>query len=1335
MMPRPTTRLILLTLEDRTAPANFHIDNLSLVDGNAQPLSTVPVGEQIYARVDWSFTGMTAGTNYVIRYHFNGEDFDSGEITTVNGDGSGWWWYRGLWLAQPGDNTITATVDGRNDVPGETDETDNTMSLTFTASTPTGPSVKFLWPVSRKPQQVDAISNYTDVDPRTGSSSDYRGGPFTYDGHDAFDIYVPGFVTTDAGIPVVAAADGTVVDVEDGNYDRDTAMLGQPANYVVIDHADGWRTTYYHFAENSITVKIGDTVKAGQLIGMMGSSGNSTGPHLHFNIQHNFATVETMYGPSAYFIDPPVYEGDDRPVVTASGVTNYDPFTTGDYAEGTSGVSVFPTSQNWDVYSWVEASVLPQNQPVFIDWYRPDSSQPSGFSLYRTNTFTPTGIGGGWWYWSLEPSAWASYPGTWQVVWRIGGQARSRNQFVVTSGVGEPEIRVRSGSSLILDDRTTPLDFGSTPQGGVKPQQTYTIENHGSALLTMDELQLPTGFDLVGTFPDSVAAGSSATFTVELDSTEVGDKYGAIRFTTNDADEGRMEFLIKGTVTGTPISGDPEVTLPSPAVPFEMGDSPQFLDPNATLVDGDDSDYNGATLAVDVELNGNANDRLGISGDGQISISGNAILDNDTPIGTFTGGDGFTPLSIAFSAGSTPTSAEDVLRDVTYQNIATRLDGRPRFLLVELTDPEGHASDVDVKRVSLYMDTVNDAPVVNASTPILSPILEDATNPAGQTVVSFTESGVSDADGFDPKGIAVTGLGNAEDGKWQYSWDGGVNWRNIGSVSASAALLLRETDLVRFLPAANANGTATLTYLAWDQSTGLYGSTVDLTVPGATGGATAFSFGTQTADLAITPVNDAPTFTRGSNKSALEDSGVSTFSGWATGISAGPPNESGQTLTFEVTADDPSLFAVQPAVAADGTLSFTPAPNQNGIANLIIQLKDDGGTDNGGHDTSSTQSFKITIIPVNDAPSFTIGPNIRLDDESGDLQTIGDWAKDILAGPRDEAGQALNFEITGNTNPSLFAAAPTVDAAGTLTYQAAANAHGYSTITLHLKDNGGTANGGADTSADQTFEMAINSPSARDDDVSTKVGKAITIPVLANDAADPAGQLTLISFTTPRAGRVRRVGDNLIYTPSLPWGGTDSLTYQVSDGLGGFDVGTVTIHVIDTIAPKVLAVRLYYGPLAYVDLQSLSRSVLPYVGISKVVVQFSEPVTVDQSDLTLTGIRNGNYGASSFAYDPDWRTATWLLSTPVADDRATLSLARSIADTTSNLLGGWARSFGVLEGDFNGDGVVTDADAMAIKKKISKKRASNHFADISGDGFVSLVDYELAKQRKGHRLP
>ncbi len=100
------------------------------------------------------------------------------------------------------------------------------------------------------------------------------------------------------------------------------------------------------------------------------------------------------------------------------------------------------------------------------------------------------------------------------------------------------------------------------------------------------------------------------------------------------------------------------------------------------------------------------------------------------------------------------------------------------------------------------------------------------------------------------------------------------------------------------------------------------------------------------------------------------DSGVFTASNFATGISAGPLSESGQTVSFTVTNDNKPLFSVEPTIAADGTFTFTPSGTASGTATVTVVAQDSGGTAYGGVDTSAPQTFTITITPA--APTVTL---------------------------------------------------------------------------------------------------------------------------------------------------------------------------------------------------------------------------------------------------------------------------------------------------------------------------------------------------------------------------
>jgi hypothetical protein len=108
-------------------------------------------------------------------------------------------------------------------------------------------------------------------------------------------------------------------------------------------------------------------------------------------------------------------------------------------------------------------------------------------------------------------------------------------------------------------------------------------------------------------------------------------------------------------------------------------------------------------------------------------------------------------------------------------------------------------------------------------------------------------------------------------------------------------------------------------------------------------------------------VNQAPSFTKGADQTINENAGAQTVVNWATAISAGPANESSQQLNFIVSSTNAGLFAVAPAIDSSGTLTYTPVTNANGTATVTVTLHDDGGTANGGVDTSAAQTFTITV--------------------------------------------------------------------------------------------------------------------------------------------------------------------------------------------------------------------------------------------------------------------------------------------------------------------------------------------------------------------------------------
>jgi len=107
-------------------------------------------------------------------------------------------------------------------------------------------------------------------------------GPHTLSGNDYGPAHLGIDISAPAGTPILAASAGVVVIAQGGyNYGY--------GNFIEIDHGNGYATIYAHLSQINVSVCQG--VGAGQLIGLAGSTGNSTGSHLHFEIRNGGANI------------------------------------------------------------------------------------------------------------------------------------------------------------------------------------------------------------------------------------------------------------------------------------------------------------------------------------------------------------------------------------------------------------------------------------------------------------------------------------------------------------------------------------------------------------------------------------------------------------------------------------------------------------------------------------------------------------------------------------------------------------------------------------------------------------------------------------------------------------------------------------------------------------------------------------------------------------------------------------------------------------------------------------------------------------------------------------
>ncbi|MEQ1635602.1 MAG: DUF4347 domain-containing protein [Methylococcales bacterium] len=412
---------------------------------------------------------------------------------------------------------------------------------------------------------------------------------------------------------------------------------------------------------------------------------------------------------------------------------------------------------------------------------------------------------------------------------------------------------------------------------------------------------------------------------------------------------------------------------------------------------------------------------------------------------------------------------------------------------------------------SITVTNINDAPLAAPQGYSLTAITEDQTSNAGETVKSFISHGsfisinaYQDLDPADQIGIALIST-NDGNGYWEYSLDNGAQWYAVGSVSSNSALLLKETDRVRFVPDSLTATSASLSYRFWDQTAGTEGTKVDTS---SNGGTTAFSTGTDNSAISVTTVNDAPVLDMSKSpalNSIAEDN-------------ASPSGAAGTLVSTLVDFATPGgqLDNVTDADALSGLgIALTGANNSNGIWFY--------STDNG--------SSWNTVGSVSDTSALLLNA---------------------------DSVTRLYFQANANYSGSISDA---------ITFRAWDQGFGSNGTLADASINGGsTAYSATSDSAPIIISAMNDAPVATADSYTVAEDGTLTIAapgVLANDMDIEGTALTaaLVNFPSHYSVFNFTTGGNIVYTPTANFNGTDTFSYIAGDGLLWSQVVTVTITV------------------------------------------------------------------------------------------------------------------------------------------------------------------------------
>jgi len=272
------------------------------------------------------------------------------------------------------------------------------------------------WPLRASESLHDygyhGISNFVDHDAKYPDKiQDYMCGDRTYDlangyNHQGTDLFLWPFSWNKMNhndVEVVYASSGIIALKQDGHYDRSCGLENAGSwNAVYVRHYDGSVAWYGHLKSGSLTVKsVGDSVAMGEYLGAVGSSGKSTGPHLHFEIQDAENNLIDPYaGPcnhlnsQSWWIDQrPYYDSAINSLMTHSAPPQ---FTSCPNADITHEKNTFNAGDVIYFAAYYRDQL--QSQQSVYTIFRPDSTVFQTWTHHSNAAF----YSASYWYWSYR---------------------------------------------------------------------------------------------------------------------------------------------------------------------------------------------------------------------------------------------------------------------------------------------------------------------------------------------------------------------------------------------------------------------------------------------------------------------------------------------------------------------------------------------------------------------------------------------------------------------------------------------------------------------------------------------------------------------------------------------------------------------------------------------------------------------------------------------------------------------------------------------------------------------------------------------------------------------
>ncbi len=511
----------------------------------------------------------------------------------------------------------------------------------------------FQTPIGGVAYQDWTIVNYVDFNPGPGVL-DFRGGNYTYDGHNAIDFTLPNFAAMDAGVPVYASLEGTVTHISDIHPDRCTPEnpCNTPANFIEIDHGDGLITRYLHLRTDSASVSIGDTVNAGQQIAEVGSSGNSSDAHLHFEVYKEGNLIEINLPGDEFFWDSPIPYADDVVGSLDYDITDHAPDLP-ELRERPETIDTFSQQPGNTPHLWVHLHGVDQGDDLDFYFRRPDGSE------YAHWHWSAPQIRYGWWTAAVELPEEADV-GVWEVEFQHNGSTMVTDTFTVIDEVNEPTLYVSSKDNGIVDGisfgdedilaydtvtETWSMYFDGSdvlPGGDVN---AFHINDDGSILLslrratTLADVGIVDDSDIVRFIPTQLGSHTAGTYELYFDGSDVGlESHSEDIDAIGLAADGRLVVSTTGNATvpglSSPKPRDEDLLIFNDTGLGETtsGTWDLYFDGSDTALNNRSEDINGTWLDGngDIYLSSRGDFAIaGLSGDG-----GDIFTCNDPTTGT-----------------------------------------------------------------------------------------------------------------------------------------------------------------------------------------------------------------------------------------------------------------------------------------------------------------------------------------------------------------------------------------------------------------------------------------------------------------------------------------------------------------------------------------------------------------------------------------------------------------------------------------------------------------------------------------------------------------------------